>query len=212
MASLDDQLLDGERIVYRTRPHWILFGGPLLVALAGLILGATLQLTVHDFRYRYAGWYAGAALLGVALLIAIPPTIRYLSSDFAVTDKRVLARMGILHRQSLETLMSKIEGIGVEQDLWGRVLGFGTITITGTGGTRESIAGIPRPLEFRRHVQSQIVDLDERRGREPAATLGSGAGEARVERDCPWCAERILARARVCKHCGREVASTPPTA
>jgi membrane protein YdbS with pleckstrin-like domain len=193
MTSLDNQLLDGEHIVYLTRPHWILFGGPLLVALAGLIVGVTLQLTVNDLRYQYAGWYAGAALLGVALLLAIPPTIRYLSSDFAVTDKRVLARMGILHRQSLETLLSKIEGIGVEQDLWGRVLGFGTITITGT----------PRPLEFRRHVQSQIVDLDQRRG--PAAALASGEGEARVERDCPWCAERILARARVCKHCGREV-------
>ncbi len=212
MTSLDDQLLDGERIVHRTRPHWILFGGPLLVALAGLIVGVMLQLTVNDLRYQYAGWYAGAALLGVALLIAIPPAIRYLSSDFAVTDKRVLARMGILHRQSLETLLTKIEGIGVEQDLWGRLLGYGTITITGTGGTRESITGIPRPLEFRRHVQSQIVDLDERRGREPAAALTSGEGEARVERDCPWCAERILARARVCKHCGREVASTPPTA
>jgi uncharacterized membrane protein YdbT with pleckstrin-like domain len=212
MTSLDNQLLAGERVVYRTRPHWILFGGPLLVALAGLIVGVTLQLTVNDLRYQYAGWYAGAALLGVALLIALPPAIRYLSSDFAVTDKRVLARMGILNRQSLETLLTKIEGIGVEQDLWGRVLGFGTVTITGTGGTRESLAGIPRPLEFRRHVQSQIVDLDERRGREPAAALAGGAGEARVERDCPWCAERILARARVCKHCGREVASTPPTA
>jgi uncharacterized membrane protein YdbT with pleckstrin-like domain len=202
MASLDEQLLAGERIVYRTRPHWILFGGPLLLAAVGLALGATLQLAAGDY------WYAGAALIGIALLLAIPPAIQYLSSDFAVTDKRVLARMGILHRQSLETLLSKIEGIGVEQGLWGRVLGFGTITITGTGGTRESIAGIPRPLEFRRHVQSQIVDLDERRARQPSAALGGGAAEARVERDCPWCAERILARARVCKHCGREVAGS----
>ena len=87
--------------------------------------------------------------------------------------------------------------------MWGRLLGYGTLTITGTGGTRESLSGIPRPLEFRRHVQSQIVDLDERRGRDPMGALP--AGESRVERDCPWCAERILARARVCKHCGREV-------
>ena len=187
MASLDDQLLAGERIVYRTRPHWILFGGPLFLAIVGIALGVTLELAAGDY------WYAGAALIAVALLLAVPPTIRYLSSDFAVTDKRVLARMGILNRQSLETLLSKIEGIGVEQDLWGRLLGFGTIMITGTGGTRESIAGIPRPLEFRRHVQSQIVELE------------GGAGEARVERECPWCAERILARARICKHCGREV-------
>jgi membrane protein YdbS with pleckstrin-like domain len=197
MASLDDQLLSGERIVYRTRPHWIMFGGPLVVALLGLILGITLQLTMQDY------WYAGAALVAVALLLAVPPAVRYLSSDFAVTDKRVLARMGILHRQSLETLLSKIEGLGVEQNVWGRLLGFGTITLTGTGGTRESIAGIPRPLEFRRQVQAQIVAQEERRPREAVAVLG--AGEPRVERDCPWCAEPILARARVCKHCGRDV-------
>src|SRR5215207_9587563 len=131
MASLDDQLLAGERIVYRTRPHWIVFGGPLLVAVAGIALGATLQLAADDY------WYAGAGLVGVALLLAVPPAIRYLSSDFAVTDKRVLARMGVLHRQSLETLLTKIEGLGVEQDVWGRLLGYGTITLTGTGGTRE---------------------------------------------------------------------------
>jgi membrane protein YdbS with pleckstrin-like domain len=202
MASLDDQLLAGECVVYRTRPHWILFGGPLVVALVGVALGVTLQLAAGDY------WYAGAALIGVALLLAVPPAIRYLSSDFAVTDKRVLARMGILHRQSLETLLSKIEGIGVEQDPWGRLLGYGSVTITGTGGTRESLPGIPRPLEFRRHVQSQIVELDERRGREPAVAPGGGVVEGRVERDCPWCAERILARARVCKHCGREVAAS----
>jgi uncharacterized membrane protein YdbT with pleckstrin-like domain len=195
MASLDDQLLSGEHIVYRTRPHWIVFGGPLLVGLFGVALGITLQLTMQDY------WYAGAALVGVALLLAVPPAVRYLSSDFAVTDKRVLARMGILHRQSLETLLSKIEGIGVEQDLWGRLLGFGTLTITGTGGTREALPGIPRPLEFRRQVQAQIVVQDERRSRDPALV----SADPRVERDCPWCAERILARARVCKHCGRDV-------
>jgi uncharacterized membrane protein YdbT with pleckstrin-like domain len=195
MASLDDQLLSGEHIVYRTRPHWIVFGGPLLVGLLGVALGITLQLTMQDY------WYAGAVLVGVALLLAVPPAVRYLSSDFAVTDKRVLARMGILHRQSLETLLSKIEGIGVEQDLWGRLLGFGTLTITGTGGTREALPGIPRPLEFRRQVQAQIVVQDERRSRDPALV----SADPRVERDCPWCAERILARARVCKHCGRDV-------
>jgi len=197
MASLDDQLLSGEHIVYRTRPHWIIFGGPLVVAVLGLILGVTLQLTMQDY------WYAGAALIAGALLLALPPAIRYVSSDFAVTDKRVLARMGILNRHSLETLLSKIEGLGVEQNVWGRLLGYGTITLTGTGGTRESIAGIPRPLEFRRQVQAQIVAQEERRPRDAAAALV--AGEPRVERDCPWCAEPILARARVCKHCGRDV-------
>ena len=197
MSSIDDQLLAGERIVYRSRSHWILFGAPILAALAGIALGVTLQLTAHDY------WYVGAALVGLALILALPPTVRYLSSDFAVTDKRVLARRGLVRRDSLETLLSKIEGIDVEQNLWGRILGYGTVTITGTGGTHESMPCIPRPLEFRRQVQGQIVALDERRGGEP--TAAGTRPDARVERDCPWCAERILARARVCKHCGRAV-------
>lgn len=197
MSSLDDQLLAGERIVYRSRSHWILFAAPILVALAGIALGITLQLTAHDY------WYVGAALVGVALILALPPTLRYLGSDFAVTDKRVLARRGLVRRDSLETLLSKIEGIDVEQNLWGRILGYGTLTITGTGGTHESMPCIPRPLEFRRQVQGQIVALDERRGGEPPAA--GTPPDARVERDCPWCAERILARARVCKHCGHAV-------
>ena len=81
-----------------------------------------------------------------------------------------------------------------------------TITITGTGGTEESFPRIADPLEFRRQIQSQVVALDERRGG-PQSTAGAAQpNEPRVERDCPYCAERILARARVCKHCGRDVA------
>jgi uncharacterized membrane protein YdbT with pleckstrin-like domain len=120
-----------------------------------------------------------------------------------VTDKRVLARLGLIRRHSLETLLSKIEAIGVEQDLTGRLLNYGTIVLTGTGGTRETITRIPAPLEFRRQVQSQIVALEDRRG-DRGAQL-TAAEPVRQERECPYCAELILARARVCKHCGRDV-------
>jgi uncharacterized membrane protein YdbT with pleckstrin-like domain len=191
MTSLDRQLLAGEQVVHRARPHWVMFAAPLMLAAAGVALGAALQLAEGDY------WYAGAAVVGLALLFAVGPALRFATSEFVVTDKRVLARMGILDRHSAETLLTKIEAIGVEQDFTGRLLGYGTITITGTGGTRETIERIAAPLEFRRQVQSQIVALEERRG--------SGMGAERVERECPFCAEPILARARVCKHCGRDV-------
>jgi uncharacterized membrane protein YdbT with pleckstrin-like domain len=193
MASLEAHLLAGERMVRRSRPHWILFGGPLLVGLTGVVLGAVLQITRQDY------WYAGAAVVGLALLLAIGPALRYLSTEFAITDKRVIARLGLLQRRSLETLLSKIEAIEVEQDLTGRLLGYGTLVIVGTGGTRESIPRIPAPLEFRRQVQSQIVALDDRRSGTPATAA------AREERECPYCAERILARAKICRFCGRDV-------
>jgi len=197
MASLDSHLLPGERIVHRARPHWVMFLGPVLLALVGAALGGALQYFAGDY------WYAGAAVAALGLILAVGPGLRYATSEYAVTDKRVLARLGVLERRSLETLLSKIEAIGVEQDLVGRLLGYGTITITGTGGTQETLERIAAPLEFRRRVQGQIVEIEERHG--ISASRGFADPAARVERECPFCAEPILSRAKVCKHCGRDV-------
>jgi uncharacterized membrane protein YdbT with pleckstrin-like domain len=198
MSYLDDHLLAGEQIVYRARLHWIIFGTAIVVVLLGLALAIVLRL------YQLEYWYAGAALAGVGLLLAISPSIRYTSSEFAVTDKRVLAKHGFIQRDSIETLLSKIEAIEVDQGIIGRLFGYGSVGITGTGGTQESFPLISHPLEFRRQIQSQIVAQEDRRG--PQLAGSPAADPARVERECPYCAEKILARARVCKHCGREVA------
>jgi membrane protein YdbS with pleckstrin-like domain len=199
MSYLDDHLLAGERIVYRAHLHWIIFGTATLVILAGVALTIVLKL------YQPEYWYLGAALAGIGLLLAIPPAIRYTSSEFAVTDKRVLAKHGFIQRESIETLLSKVEAIEVDQGVIGRVMGFGSISITGTGGTEESFPMISSPLEFRRQIQSQIVEQEERRGLPRSEGMSAEAAGGRVERECPFCAEPILARARVCKHCGRDV-------
>jgi uncharacterized membrane protein YdbT with pleckstrin-like domain len=178
-----------------------IFGASIVVIVLGLVLAIVLQTLQPGY------WYLGMALVGIGLLLAIGPAIRYLSSEFAVTDKRVLAKHGFIERESIETLLSKIEAIGVDQGIIGRVFDYGSITITGTGGTEESFPRISQPLEFRRQIQSQVVALEERRGPQPGAAPAMSAipDTARVERDCPYCAERILARAKVCKHCGRDV-------
>ena len=55
----------------------------------------------------------------------------------------------------METLLQKIEAISVDQSISGRILNYGTITIVGTGGTREFFESIANPLAFRRAVQEQ---------------------------------------------------------
>jgi uncharacterized membrane protein YdbT with pleckstrin-like domain len=199
MSYLDEHLLDGERIVYRARLHWTTFATSIVVVLLGVVLAIILSI------YQPGYWYLGALLAGVGLLLAIGPAINYTSSEFAVTNKRVLSKVGFIERESDETLLTKIEAIGVDQGIVGRLLGFGTVTITGTGGTEESFPGISRPLEFRRQIQNQVVALEERRGAQPTGAPPPQPELNRVERECPYCAERILARAKVCKHCGRDV-------
>jgi uncharacterized membrane protein YdbT with pleckstrin-like domain len=199
MSYLDDHLLDGERIVYRARLHWTIFATSIVVVLLGVTLGIILSI------YEPAYWYLGALLVGIGLLLAIGPAINYTSSEFAVTNKRVLSKVGFIERESDETLLTKVEAIGVDQGIVGRLLGFGTVTITGTGGTEESFPKISKPLEFRRQIQNQVVALEERRGAQPTGAAPPQPELSRVERECPYCAERILARAKVCKHCGRDV-------
>jgi uncharacterized membrane protein YdbT with pleckstrin-like domain len=198
MSYLDEHLLAGERIVYRARLHWIIFAAAFAVVLLGIAVAIFLEAIERGY------WYVGAGIAGVGLLMAISPAIRYVTSEFAVTDKRVLGKVGFIERESDETLLSKVEAIAVDQGLIGRLFGFGTVTITGTGGTQEAFAMISQPLEFRRQIQTQVVAQDERKGAKAGASPAQAA-EVRVERDCPYCAERILARARVCKHCGRDV-------
>ena len=205
MSYLDDHLLAGERIVYRAKLHWTIFLTAIVVVLLGISLGIVLQLVEPAYSY------AGLGLAGVGLLLATGPAIQYVTSEVAVTDKRVLGKVGFIERESDETLLSKVEAIAVDQGVLGRVFGFGTVTITGTGGTQEVFSRISEPLEFRRQIQSQIIAQEERRGSPvpAAATASVDPREPRAERDCPYCAERILARARVCKHCGRDVAPAP---
>jgi uncharacterized membrane protein YdbT with pleckstrin-like domain len=83
----------------------------------------------------------------------ISPFIQQATSEFVITNKRVIIKLGIISRKTLEMNLHKIESVNVEQGMLARLLGYGTITIIGTGGTRESFADIADPLMFRRKFQ-----------------------------------------------------------
>jgi uncharacterized membrane protein YdbT with pleckstrin-like domain len=81
----------------------------------------------------------------------------------AVTNKRVLIKVGLLSRRSTQIMLSKIESVHVDQSVVGRLLSFGTIVIRGVGGTPEPFVKIADPLEFWNEVQEQIDRPQENR-------------------------------------------------
>lgn len=192
MSYVEEHLLPGEQVMYEAHLHKLSFGVPIIISV--LLLAAAVAAFVSSNAV------AGALLIAVACLPLIWALVIYSSSEFAVTNKRVIIKTGFIQRRTIETMLGKVENISVDQGVLGRMLDFGNITITGTGGTREVFANIAAPLEFRRQVQGQISAGESAPSAPPMA-----AGPARDERDCPHCAERILKRAKVCKHCGRDV-------
>src|SRR5579885_515875 len=83
----------------------------------------------------------------------IAPLIDRLTSEFVITNRRIVIKQGLVSRRTLELNLSKVESVNVDQGILGRILDYGTITVIGTGGTRESFADIAAPLEFRNQFQ-----------------------------------------------------------
>src|SRR2546430_10116576 len=78
----------------------------------------------------------------------------------AVTNKRVIVKSGLANRRTIELLLSRIESIAVEEPALGRLLGYGTVIVRGTGGTPEVFPQIARPLEFREQVDRKSTRLN----------------------------------------------------
>ncbi|HOD62471.1 MAG TPA: PH domain-containing protein [Bacilli bacterium] len=90
----------------------------------------------------------------------ISPIIRQLTSEFVITNKRIIMKTGLISRKTFEMNLQKIESVNVDQSFWGRLLGFGTVSIVGTGGSRESFSDISKPLLFRRKFQETEITAE----------------------------------------------------
>jgi uncharacterized membrane protein YdbT with pleckstrin-like domain len=73
----------------------------------------------------------------------------------------VLGKTGFIKRRSLDIVLVKVEAIRLNQDLLGRLFNFGSIEVTGTGGTEEILDFIPEPLAFRNAIQEQLWRLNK---------------------------------------------------
>lgn len=150
MSYIDDNLMSGETVIYRAKLHWIIFTWPLIFLIAAILL---YWVAIEaGFTTEPAG-----AFLVLAIVAGIVKFITYRTSEFGITNKRVVAKVGFIQRKSLEILLSKVEGIQVDQDILGRILNYGSIVVSGTGGTKDPFHNISAPLEFRRKAQEQIA-------------------------------------------------------
>lgn len=100
---------------------------------------------VFETNYHWIHWFSWVSLF----TLGIYPTIQSLTDEFVVTDRRIIVKRGLISHYTLEMDISRVETVNVRQSIFGRIFGYGCITIIGTGGTRESFYSIRNPLLFR---------------------------------------------------------------
>jgi uncharacterized membrane protein YdbT with pleckstrin-like domain len=133
MTSYINQILiAGEQVIYQARLS--MWSQPALV-LVGLIL---------------------VPAFGLGLLLLLWAWLVCRTTILAVTNKRIIAKSGIIQRTTIELRLDKIESIKVDQGIMGRILNFGSITICGTGGDKTPIERISDPLQFQKYFMSAV--------------------------------------------------------
>jgi uncharacterized membrane protein YdbT with pleckstrin-like domain len=151
MKYVEQVLQPGESLVYATTLHWLVYLRSLVffvLAIVCLIFAGKVDPGGIDTALKIA-----AALLCVlGIVSALGALIRRATTELAVTDRRVIFKTGIFQRHTVEMNLSKVETVGVNQSILGRLLGYGTVIVRGTGGSFEPIPFIGEPLTFRNHI------------------------------------------------------------
>jgi hypothetical protein len=161
VSYVEKHLIEGETVAYETRLHWIVLIGPILLGAAFVLMGVMLLLYSGTSGGSMNGSstvmrFGGAILAFIGGILIIRGFLNRNATEMAVTNRRVVIKVGLAARRTVEMLLSRVESIGVEESVMGRMLGYGTVIVRGTGGTPESFDKIARPLEFRTQVQQQI--------------------------------------------------------
>jgi uncharacterized membrane protein YdbT with pleckstrin-like domain len=160
MAYPKKLLSEGESIVLETHPHWKVLVVPvieLLVVLgvAGYLLGT--------FDQSWARWTTAGVAAVLVLVLFVIPFLRWRSTLFVFTDRRVVTRVGILTRSGRDIPLTRINDVSFSHNLFERLLRCGTLTVESAGERGQAVFNdIPRVAD----VQHRLYELTERAGRE----------------------------------------------
>ena len=127
MGYIEDTISDKEKIIYVVRFHWIY--------------------TFIAFLYLI---FLGLLLIGIFIFIKM--MINKWTTERALTNTRYIQKIGWISRDTEEIGISKIEEVDLQQSILGRILGYGSISISGTGSGHILLKDIDAPLLFQKNL------------------------------------------------------------
>ncbi len=146
---VEQTMSSGESLIYEAKLHWIVFRWVALVLFLFFIA------IVSSPSSQEASSFIPLLLL-ILLLFGSPTWLTYKKSEFAVTNKRLVVKVGWISRRTLELNVDKIESASVDQGIMGRLFDYGTITFTGLGATKERFKKVANPFGLRAAVMEAM--------------------------------------------------------
>jgi uncharacterized membrane protein YdbT with pleckstrin-like domain len=160
----DPTLTEDEHLVLRLHPHWKTLIGPLLVAV--LVVAAALIAEVLIPPNSAAAVerlvVAAVAILAVMLWLIVP-VLRWRTTTYELTTRRMRVRSGIVTRQGRDIPLARINDVSFEKGLLDRLLGSGRLVVESAGEHGQILLNdIPR-VEFTQATLFRLVEEEQRR-------------------------------------------------
>jgi len=168
MSYLDEQLGEGETILFATRQHWFTLFARVLFEL--IVLAVLVVLAVVGSRtwpvYGQWIWIAAGVLGLIVVLSALKDYLRWRNEQFVITDRRVIQIAGVINKSVLDSSLEKINDVQLSQSLFGRIFDYGNIEIlTASEEAIDRMDAIAHPLQFKRAMQDARARYDGYLGR-----------------------------------------------
>ena len=188
MSYADSLLSTGERVVHRVRQHWLVLVWGARIPIASIIaalLILVLSQNLSDPAKGLLGWLAAILFIGGLAFLAWA-TLRYLNTEFVLTNRRVVQVEGVVNKRATDSSLEKINDAVLTQSLFGRIFGFGDLDIlTAAEAGIERFRMIVNPISFKRAMldakHEYEVDM-ERSGWQPSPPIRAAAAAASAPR------------------------------
>jgi uncharacterized membrane protein YdbT with pleckstrin-like domain len=159
VAYPDELLVEGERVVLHTRPHWKMLVLPVLVFLVVVGAASFLAALVSAQGWALVAWVAlavgGAVLVG---RFTVLPFVRWRTTHFVVTTRRVLVREGVLSRSGMDIPMSRINTVQFRHTVAERMLGCGTLVIESASDEPLEFTDVPAVEKVHSLLYQEVAD------------------------------------------------------
>ena len=116
-------------------------------------------------------------VLFIPLIKAIIATVKHFNTELAVTNKRVIGKVGVFNTSTLDAPLNKIQNVSVTQPFFGKIFNFGTVKINTAAG-EYLYEGVSSPDTFKGTILAQIDQYEEDRIKQQAAEMAGAMASA----------------------------------